>query len=188
MAPQSEPTSSSDPDLFWANLLESQERWLRHILSKRLENPEEVEDVFQEIGLAVSRSEHRPTDPDKAVGWLYQVAIRQVLQYRRKAGRYRKLMNRTQEQLPSQDLRADDPLVVLMRTERAAAVRQAVAQLDPKFREVLLLKYVDRLNYREIAQRLDLSRNAVEHRLVKARKALRQQLATDDELPFEISG
>ena len=175
------PTKNESEVTYWSNLLKEQETWLRSILSARLESPDEVEEVFQEIGLALTNVNNRPDQIENAIGWLYQVAIRQVFQYRRKAGRYRKLLNRLPDQTIESDPREDDPLVILMRTERVEAIRTAMKQLSSQDREILLLKYLEKKNYQQIAEQLGLSRHAVEHRLVKARKALRKQIASGDD-------
>jgi len=53
---------------------------------------------------------------------------------------------------------------------------RALAELKPKHREVLLLKYVEEIGVTEIARILRLGEHAVESRLARARKALRRSL------------
>ena len=48
--------------------------------------------------------------------------------------------------------------------------------LQPQYREVLLLKYVEELGIFEIARILRLGEHAVESRLARARNALRKSL------------
>jgi RNA polymerase sigma-70 factor (ECF subfamily) len=55
-------------------------------------------------------------------------------------------------------------------------VRTALKRLPPRDAEILLLKYVEDWNYRQIAQRLDISHSAVETRLHRARARLREAL------------
>jgi RNA polymerase sigma-70 factor, ECF subfamily len=52
----------------------------------------------------------------------------------------------------------------------------ALAGLQPQYREVLLLKYVEELGVFEIARILRLGEHAVESRLARARNALRKSL------------
>lgn len=56
---------------------------------------------------------------------------------------------------------------------------RALAQLRLDYREVLLLKYVEELGVAEIARILRLGEHAVESRLARARKALRNNLRED---------
>lgn len=169
-------------DAVWLEALRDNERWLRRVLENRLHSPEEVDDVFQEIGVAISRRDRRPESPASYQSWLYRVAIRQVLQHRRKSGRYRNLQRRNQELTPtSHPSTADDPLITLMRTERQHSIRQAVNSLGELDREILMLKYVENWTYQQLADNLGVSKNTVEHRLVQAKRRLRKLLAQQAE-------
>ncbi len=53
---------------------------------------------------------------------------------------------------------------------------RALAKLEPKYREVLILKYVEEIQVSEIARILRTSERAVESRLARARKALRKSV------------
>ena len=167
---------SSDSD--WLEVLRENEAWLRKVLRNRLRNQEEVNDVFQEIGVAVSRRDVRPDEPHNAKSWLYRVAIRQVLQYRRKSGRYRNLLNRNQDLTPPSHFQVEsDPLAMLMNAERDKAIHEALQSLSDLDREILMLKYVENWTYNQLAENLGVSKNTIEHRLVRSKKKLRQILA-----------
>jgi RNA polymerase sigma-70 factor (ECF subfamily) len=140
--------------------------------------PQAVEEVLQEIALAVVRGGASLADPSRFKPWLYQVAVRQTLLYRRKQGRQRKLIHNFAEKVPpgESDPRAADPLDWLVADERASLVRQAIGQLHRRDREILFLKYQHNLSYRELAARLGITEVAVEARLHRARKRLRRLL------------
>ncbi len=170
-------------DLFWVRTLNENESWIRRVLRNRLENTDEVDDVFQEVSLAVAKSDSRPTDRAKAESWLYQVAIRQILQFRRKAGRYRKLIQGQQQRSISGEDEAD-PLALVLRTERSESIRKVMGQLTDTDREILMLKYAEKWTYKQLADRLHVSTNTIEHRLLKAKKQLQRllkQLDSEDE-------
>ena len=63
-----------------------------------------------------------------------------------------------------------DPAAVLW-------VRQALGALDPKDREIVMLREYDALDYTEIALVIDVPVNTVRSRLFRARQALREKLA-----------
>jgi RNA polymerase sigma-70 factor, ECF subfamily len=72
----------------------------------------------------------------------------------------------------------------LERDETADAVKRAVAQLSPKLRLVILLRYFDELPYESMAEALGCSAGTVASRLNRAHKALAQKLAhLRDSLP-----
>ncbi len=63
---------------------------------------------------------------------------------------------------------------------RRRVVRAAGARLPKRDAEILLLKYSEDWSYRELADHLGISRSAVESRLHRARKRMRNILATFD--------
>ncbi|MET4897058.1 sigma-70 family RNA polymerase sigma factor [Sphingomonadaceae bacterium jetA1] len=57
---------------------------------------------------------------------------------------------------------------VLIMRQRLARVREGVARLTPRTREVFLLQRVEGCSYREIAERLAISQSAVEKHMARA--------------------
>lgn len=170
--------SASGPEpLDWSAVLAEHGRWLRTVIRARLGEPQGVEEVLQEVSLAAIAQRSPVADPARIGAWLYGLAVRQALLYRRSQGRRRKLTARYSEVAhPSSTTRQQDPLDWLMATERDGLVRRAVDELPPKDRELLLLKYTEDWSCRELAERLGLSESAVEARLHRARARLRSKL------------
>ena len=172
--------SPSTPRFDWAATLAAHDRWLRTVVYARLGERGAVEDVMQEIALAAVRQAAPLQDPQKVGPWLYRLAIRQCLLYRRKCGRRRKLVDRYTVARPplEHDPTSPDPLAWLLADERQRLVRQALERLPRRDAEILLLKYSENWNYHEIARQLGLSHSAVETRLHRARRRLRDELAS----------
>jgi RNA polymerase sigma factor (sigma-70 family) len=164
--------------LDWSALLTQHERWLRTVVYARLGSAEGVDEVLQEVALAAVRQRAPLNDPAKAAPWLYRLGVLQALLYRRKHGRRRKLIDRFVQHWPppDHDAGSPDPLSWLLADERQRLVRQAVAQLQPRDAEILLLKYTEDWNYHQLAERLGISHSAVETRLHRARARLRSEL------------
>ena len=166
-------------EIDWQAELDQHHRWLKSIVFARLGEPGAVDDVMQEIALAAVRQSAPIQDTSKVGPWLYRLAIRQTLLYRRKMGRKRKLIQRYAErQHPSELERAPapNPLQWLLADERQSMVRAAVDQLRPGDAQILMLKYYENWNYHQIADHLGVSHSAVEARLHRARARLRQLL------------
>jgi RNA polymerase sigma-70 factor (ECF subfamily) len=158
--------------------LEHHYGWLRAIVTARLGEPQAVEDVLQEVALAVVRQQAPLTDAAKIGPWLYQVAVRQTLLYRRKVGRRRKLIDGyARSRCPREsDVREPDPLEWLLAREKARYIQRSFGDLPARDREILMLKYGQNWSYKQIADHLGISESAVEARLHRARLRLRTLL------------
>jgi len=167
------------PPVNWQAALAQHDRWLRMVVRARAGDAGAVDEVMQEVALAAVAQRAPLADPSKVAPWLYQLAVRQVLLYRRKHGRRRKLTERYAfEKRPTEaDRRAVDPLEWIIADERGRMVRTALAKLPPRDAEILLLKYSENWNYHEIAAHLGTSHGAVESRLHRARARLRDELS-----------
>ena len=66
----------------------------------------------------------------------------------------------------------DDPACILERRDSGKCVNEALASLPRAFREVLVMKEMEDLSYRQIAQIADIPIGTVMSRLARARKLL----------------
>ena len=163
----------------WQAALAEHDRWLRMVVRARLGDWQAVDEVLQEVSLAAVAQRAPLADPAKVAPWLYRLAVRQVLLYRRKHGRRRKLEDRyaRETQATDADRGTVDPLAWMLADERGRMVRAALAKLSPRDKEILMLKYSQDWSYHAIADHLGISHSAVEARLHRARGRLRDQLA-----------
>lgn len=166
------------PAIDWQHVLIENQPWLRRVLYSRLGEAEAVDECLQEIGLAAVRQASPIRDLSKVGPWLYQLAIRQALLYRRKMGRRRALLNRYAERNRpvESDQGAFDPMAWLMDREKLKTVRQALTELKVEDREILLLKYAENWSYLQISSHLKVTHSAVEARLHRARQRLRKEI------------
>lgn len=162
--------------------LREHDRWLRTIVYSRVGGAEGVDDVMQEVALAAVRQRDNLPEASRIAPWLYRVAVRQSLLYRRKAGRRRKLVNGYAHQKPpgEHDESTPDPLNWLLAKERSGLLRLALQRLARRDREILLLKYAEDWSYEQIAEHLGVTESAVETRLHRARARLRTELAAGE--------
>ena len=157
------------------------ENWLRTVVRSRVQENEAVEDIMQNIALALVRHRDTLKEIGQLGAWLYQVAVRQVMMYRRTAGRRRNFNNRLLRQADSVSIELADPVASVVAAEKREAVQDAVAQLDEIDRQVLMLKYVEGWTYRQLAEMLGVTEDTIEYRLLKARKRLKVLLKSSVE-------
>ena len=175
---------TTSPAIDWQAALAQHDRWLRTIVLARVRERQAVDDVMQEVALAAVRQAAPLADAAKLAPWLYRLAVRQSLLYRRKCGRRRRLQesyeNRQERHRENGHTGQSvlEPLGWLLSDERQALVRQALGRIAARDREILLLKYTENWNYEQIASHLGVSHSAIEARLHRARRRLREELVS----------
>jgi RNA polymerase sigma-70 factor (ECF subfamily) len=66
---------------------------------------------------------------------------------------------------------------LLLAEERRQVVEAAMKRLSGRDTELLMLKYLERWSYRQLAEHLGISESAVDGRLQRARERLRAELS-----------
>ena len=168
--PEPEGTGSVE----WGVALATHQGWLRRVVAARVGEPQAVDEVMQEIALAAVEQRSPLQNPARAGVWLYRLAVRHVLLYRRKTGRARSLVGRyAARQAPSAVDQSASPLAWILCNERQRLVQEALKRLPPRDAELLILKHAEGLSAREIAERLGVAVATIETRVHRARGRLR---------------
>jgi RNA polymerase sigma-70 factor (ECF subfamily) len=133
---------------------------------------------MQEVALAAITQQSPLVNPARVIGWLYRLAVRQSLIYRRKAGRQRALVGRYARQgRVTEQVPGGSPLSWLLNDERRSLVTQALQRLSARDVDLLMLKYAEGWSARDLADRLGVKTTAIEVRLHRAKGRLRAELA-----------
>ena len=128
-----------------------------------------VEDVTQEVFLvALTRLKDFRGDSTMST-WLAGITINQCRAHRRRSVLRLKWLRETWNRHDANQ--PPDP------QETSQRVRDAVAQLPPRDREVIVLFYLEDFSVAQIAVLLGVKNNAIEVRLHRARQRLKTQLA-----------
>jgi RNA polymerase sigma-70 factor (ECF subfamily) len=133
-----------------------------------------VEDVVQEVFVAVLAKAGGFRGESSLWTWLRAIVVNTCRGHRRKQlvrwRHWRELLSRQERLGEAADAR-------MGRDESLAAVRRAVAKLGAKEREVVVLHYLEECSVREMVEILGLQAGAVEVRLHRARRKLKDLLA-----------
>jgi RNA polymerase sigma-70 factor, ECF subfamily len=147
---------------------------VRRRIGSIVPNTTDADDLLQEVLVKVWRHLSRFRSESTFRTWMTRVAINEALQF------YRREQRRPACQafgdFDTFAAPIESPLQSLTRAERAQVVRNAVVQLPAKYREVLILCYLEELSLRETALRLQSSVPAVKSRLFRARVMLMASL------------
>lgn len=170
--------TSSSQKIDWQRELPEHRRWLATVLRARGVEVGSLDEVLQEVHTAAIRHADRLRETEKVTPWLYRIAVTCALQYRRRLGRHRRLIERVTTNRPDKFEEVEpDPLDWLLANEERQLVRQAILAMPKRDAELLLLKYTEDWSYRQLAEHLGISTSAVEARLHRAREKMRRQLA-----------
>ncbi len=141
---------------------------------------EDAKDVLQETLIAAVRTLPEFRGASSVSTWLYTIARSFCLKKRRTS----KFAPERIESLEAQSEASGQVADSRRSPEEDAAARQlkglldaAIAELDPMYREVLLLRDVEGLAAAEVAEILGLTVEAVKSRLHRARVAVRERVA-----------
>jgi RNA polymerase sigma-70 factor, ECF subfamily len=175
-------------------LLERYRAYLRRMaaarIDRRLAARIDASDIAQETLFNAARllDGYLKERPLPFVGWLRQLAKerlrdayrrhlvaerRSVVRERRGTDEFDSSTHRISRLLVAQDT---SPSNKVLHAERLQQVMTALAALGPRDREVLIMRYLERLSTAEIAEALSLSAGAVESRQLRALLRLRRSL------------
>jgi len=134
----------------------------------RMVGRQEADDLTQQVFLQAFRRLNQFGRRSRFETWLYRLAVNEALQYLRKE-------NRHKQQVLVHDV-ADH-----RRGHGEALVDKellecALERLDPELRSVFLLREVEQLGYRELAEVMDIPEGTVASRLNRARRLLQDHL------------
>ena len=166
------------PTIDWEDLLQKNRAWIRTIIAAHgARDADEVDEVFQNVALAVFSQKTPIQDPAKVYAWLHSLVINQTRLYSRGRGRYRKRIDGFRDENPEADRSTEpEPIDWLLDRERRTRVREALGRLSADAQEILLMKYYRNMNYKEIAEELETSVSAVQAKLHRARAALKKEI------------
>ena len=127
-------------------------------------NHADAEDVVQNTFLKLLRAENEFTDDDHVRKWLLRVAINECNSLWRSPWK---------KHTTSLDELSTEPIFT---SPEKSALYHAVMKLPVKYRQVIHLYYYEGYSVREIAELLRISETAVQTRLLRARKQLKESL------------
>ncbi len=138
-------------------------------LMVRMVGLQDAADVTQQVFLQVYRKIGQFAGHSKFETWLYRLAVNEALQHLRKGHRW-KFQTLSREPMSHHEPEEE-------RDEHKELLEQALARVEPELRSIFVLREVDGLSYREIAEAMGTPEGTVGSRLNRARRELRQHLA-----------
>jgi len=155
-------------------LVASNEERIRRVVYRLLGWSDEAEDVVQEVFLSALKGLGRFRGGGGMASWLTRIAINECRSHwRRRAIRLKFLGRRRREEEES----APHAMDALMDRETFARIRLQVRSLPGRYREVVVLRYLEEMSRDQTAEVLGISLKTVDVRLHRARARLKAGLA-----------
>lgn len=165
-----------DVDSLSTFLCRYQESLLRFV-AKLLRDPDAAQDVVQETFLRVARNPRRLLGVDSCHNWLLRVARNLGMDHLRRLTRVRKHASAVGSQAATVVAqRQEETQSVLEKEEERESVRREIQRLQPRYRELLLLRVQEGKTYKEIAAITGLTVTNVGYLLHHAMKSLSARL------------
>jgi RNA polymerase sigma-70 factor (ECF subfamily) len=148
-----------------------------------LQNEEDAADAAQETFVRVYQNRAKFDTSQRFSTWLYTISRNLVKDRYRYRSRHPQVSLDAENEATGGDFRerlaeqGPTPGETLSAEERAEIVRRAVAALPEELRAPLLLSEYQELSHGEIGEILKCTAKAVETRLYRARRQLRQRLS-----------
>jgi len=151
-------------------------RWL-------VRNDQDAEDIVQESFLKAFKAQESFRGSE-AKTWMLAIVRNTAMDFRRrlKAGLAEPLGDQGRE--PADN--SPDPESAFVAESRREQVRQAIAKLAEEFREVIVLREIEGLAYKEIAAVLGIPMGTVMSRLSRARNLLLVELGGVKEVQHDL--
>jgi RNA polymerase sigma-70 factor (ECF subfamily) len=146
-----------------------------------LQNPEDAEDITQEVFIKVYESVHQFKGESAFSTWLYKIAVTKSLELIRSRKRKKRFAFITGILGENNELRHDPPEfnhpgVQLDNRERAGRLFKAIAKLPDNQKVAFTLHKLEGVSYQDISEIMRLSVSAVESLLHRAKNNLRKDL------------
>jgi RNA polymerase sigma-70 factor (ECF subfamily) len=143
-----------------------------------LRNHELAEEVTQETFTTAYEKIYTLKDPAKFSSWIISIATNKAISLYR---RNQKIVPIDEEAVldyfEQNNWNSNDLSDVLVINEQIDAVKEAVTQLPPKLKEVIILKYYMKLQDQEISKQIGKPVGTVKSSLYRAKKLLAKMLS-----------
>jgi RNA polymerase sigma-70 factor (ECF subfamily) len=162
-------------------LVERYQRRVAGVAMAVVHNQDDALEIAQEAFVRAYQNLRKFEERSSFSTWLYRITANLAIDFRRREGRYTVLRGEEGEtelaRVPSD---RGDSFAETARGELGQRLSDALSELTPEHRTVILLREVEGLSYDEISEVLDCPRGTVMSRLHYARNHLRGLLKDVD--------
>ncbi len=149
------------------------------IIYRMTGNYEDAEDIAQDVFVTVYQKLYQFDGQKKFGPWIHKIAVNTCISSLRKKKKV-VMLNFDDNYMKQYEMENHyefaDPDIILERSELKAEIESALLELPESYRLIIILRYQLDFNNQEIAEIIGASRENVEVKVHRARKALRKIL------------
>lgn len=164
-------------------LMRKYERRIYGFVVRMVRNEETAVDLTQDFFIKIYTVLDKYNFEYKFSTWAYRICYNLVIDHIRKHQAQVDSLDddsvSPRDMLESDNVSREDGFRALARAETRDYVWRVVDQIPLKFRELILLRYIQDLKYEEIAEIMSLPVGTVKNRIFKAKEILKQEMERD---------
>lgn len=141
-------------------------------------NGDDAEDAVQHALVLATRNQHQLADRSKLWSWVQSIVVRQCHSLLRSGARRRKAETDNGAGVRAASTDAS-PTTRLLRREFTELVKRMVGTLPDRQQTAIVLRHLEGMSYREIAELMDVSESTARVQVHNARELLRQAILAE---------
>lgn len=166
-----------EPDFFGCLIDRYEKRLFRYIKRVALLGKEDVEDVLQNVFLKVYSNLNDFDTSLSFSSWIYRIAHNESISLLRKNKNAPVIINGEEDDNFFDNIASDmDVREDLENADTSRAIRDTLQTMDQKYREILILRYLEQKDYNEISDILKISSGTVATHIHRAKTVLKKKL------------
>jgi RNA polymerase sigma-70 factor (ECF subfamily) len=138
-----------------------------------------VEDIIQESFLRAVRKAPLLKEKDKYEGWIKKLTRNVTLNHLRKHKRNRDELDAESVFIMKESGPSAQKTIPLEKEVELKIMREAIVayinELSPAYRQIIAMKWINNLSYKDMASELGVTEGVIRQRLYRARDAIRQR-------------
>jgi len=158
----------------YREIIKRYEKKLSHYLCKFINNPEDIEDVLQIVFIKTYKNLCGFNLDKKFSSWIYRISHNEAINHLKKYKNNRICLDDIEYKL------IDEKIDIKKETDRMFLKKDVEGALDKiniKYKEPLVLFYLEGMSYEEISDILRIPKNTVGTLILRGKKALKEELS-----------
>lgn len=166
-----------NPEIYALLVERYEKKLLRYIMRILSGTKEDAEDILQDVFLSAYKNLNDFDQDLKFSSWIYRIAHNKVISHFRKVTARPKTMTYEGDSQLLNILASEEDIGKNMEKKHdAAEVRDVLDELDEKYREALVLKFLEEKDYKEISDILEKPMGTVATLINRAKKQFKEKV------------